>query len=275
MTMTHSSQGSRTSPTPPDQQVRINKAIAQAGVCSRRKADELIAQGRVEVNGTTITSPGLKVDPARDTIRVNGTLITRSSETSPVYLLLHKPIRTVTTLRDPGGRRTVIDLLPPGFRKKRVFPVGRLDYYSQGLLLLTNDGDLTQKMTHPGYNHPKTYEVEVQGTLTRTMLQTMRQGMTLAEGERLRPVDVSIVRTRGNRTILSMVLRQGVNRQIRRMCRDLGLKVLKLKRTSQGPLSLGDLKPGACRELTRDEVRRLKQSLQQKRDTPMKHGNIP
>ncbi|GAU09205.1 pseudouridine synthase [Desulfoplanes formicivorans] len=271
MTMNHSRNRQSSPPSPQGPSVRINKAIAQAGVCSRRKADELLAQGRVKVNGRTITSPGLQVDPSRDTICVDGKPVSPAGQTSrPVYLLLHKPIRTVTTLRDPAGRPTVIDLLPPFFRKKRVFPVGRLDYYSEGLLLLTTDGDLTQKMTHPSYNHPKTYEVEILGMPTRGMLHVMRQGMTLAEGERLRPVDVTILGTRGNRTTLSMVLRQGVNRQIRRMCRDLGFKVLKLKRTSQGPLHLGDLKPGAFRELTPEEVRQLKKSVQQKRDTPVK-----
>ena len=267
---THHSRKGTSHPPHPSETIRINKAIAQAGVCSRRKADELIALGRVEVNGTTITSPGVKVDPGKDTISVDGAPITKSRQNSPIYLLLNKPVRTVTTARDPQGRKTVLDLLPKRYSEQRVFPVGRLDFYSEGLLLLTTDGDLTQKMTHPGYNHPKTYEVDVLGTITQDMLTRMRKGMRLAEGERLRPVDVKIISRKGKKSTLSMVLRQGINRQIRRMCRDLDLKVLKLKRTGQGPLQLGDLEPGGCRELTRDEVRDLKKSVQQKKDTPIR-----
>jgi 23S rRNA pseudouridine2605 synthase len=264
-------QGTRSQHADSTQLVRINKIIAQAGVCSRRKADDLIAEGRIEVNGCPVTSPGLKIDPLKDEVKVDGNPLSIPSETaSHLYILLNKPIRTVTTINDPQGRKTVIDLLPRRFRDRRVFPVGRLDFYSQGLLLLTTDGDLTQKMTHPGYNHPKTYEVVVMGTVSEEMLARMRRGMTLAEGEHLRPVDVNILRSRGKQTTLSMVLRQGINRQIRRMCRDLNLKVLTLKRTSQGPLLLGDLASGAFRELTLEEVRRLKKSVQQKKNTPIK-----
>ncbi len=248
--------------------LRINKALAQAGICSRRKADDLIAQGKVAVNGTTITSPGIKIDPVKDTISVDGSPIPRHHNPSQTYLLLNKPVGIITTAHDPQGRTTVLDILPEQYRKKRVFPVGRLDIASQGLLLLTTDGPLTQRMTHPGYNHPKTYEVIVLGRITKDMLKQMAQGMTLAEGQHLRPVEATIIRKQGNKTTLSMILRQGINRQIRRMCRDLGLKVVKLKRIQQGPLHLGNLKPGAFRELTANEINELKKSAQQKKDTP-------
>ncbi|PIE68810.1 MAG: pseudouridine synthase [Deltaproteobacteria bacterium] len=261
----HSPQRVSAPPSHDPKTIRINKAIAQAGYCSRRKADELVSQGRVTVNGKVVTLPGLRIAPSKDVITVDGSRLPRPGSHSATYLLLYKPRGTVTTAHDPQGRKTVLDLLPKQYREQRVFPVGRLDIASEGLLVLTTDGALTQKMTHPGYNHPKTYEVIVLGVVTQAMLGQMRQGMTLAEGERLRPVEVTILRTTRTQTILTMILRQGINRQIRRMCRDLGLKVLRLKRTRQGPLCLGDLKPGAFRELTRDEVGRLKKSLQRKK----------
>jgi 23S rRNA pseudouridine2605 synthase len=270
MYMKHSRHRTNSLPADPPQLIRINKVIAQAGVCSRRRADDFIVEGRIEVNGSLVTSPGLKIDPLRDEVKVDGTVISVSTTTSHLYILLNKPIKTMTTVRDPQGRKTVIDLLPKRFRDQRVFPVGRLDFYSEGLLLLTTDGDLTQKMTHPGYNHPKTYEVAVEGDVSEEMLARMRQGMTLAEGEHLRPVEVNIARSNGRQTILSMVLRQGINRQIRRMCRDLHLKILKLKRTSQGPLFLGNLPSGNFRELTHQEVSRLKKSVQHKKTPPIK-----
>ncbi len=261
-------------PAPDSQLVRINKAIAQAGICSRRKADDLIIQGKVEVNGATITSPGIKIDPVTDTISVDGSPIPTHENPSQTYLLLNKPVGIITTAHDPQGRTTVLDLLPEQYRKKRVFPVGRLDIASQGLLLLTTDGPLTQRMTHPGYNHPKTYEVVVLGNVTQDTLGCMSQGMTLAEGQRLRPVEVKVIRKQGNKTTLSMILRQGVNRQIRRMCRDLGLKVVTLKRIQQGPLHLGKLKPGTFRELTPNEIKQLTTSLNQPPDCPNPGGHI-
>ena len=246
----------------PSSLVRINKAIAQAGICSRRHADELIASGKVLVNNLPVTSAGMKVDPLQDIIEVNGKKLPRDEQQPHIYLLLNKPVRTVTTLNDPQGRKTVLDLFPQAIKNRRIFPIGRLDYCSEGLLLLTTDGDLTQRMTHPSFNHPKEYEVHVTGTVTADTLKTMSEGMTLAEGDRLRPVQVDIRDTMGKTTVLHMILRQGVNRQIRRMCRDLDLKVLKLKRISQGPITLGTLTSGRFRELTVEEITRLKKSTQ-------------
>ncbi|WP_462325538.1 pseudouridine synthase [Desulfoplanes sp.] len=249
-------------------QLRLNKAIAQAGICSRRKADGLIAEGRVMVNNTRVTSPGTKIDPGKDILSVDGAPIPLGRKSAHTYIVLNKPIRTVTTAKDPQGRRTVMDLLPKRMRDRRVFPVGRLDFYSEGLLLLTTDGELTQRMTHPGYNHPKTYEVDVLGTVTQEKLAVIRAGMRLQEGTRLRPVGVEILSRSGKKTRLSMELRQGINRQIRRMCGDLDLKILKLRRVRQGPIGLDGLSPGSFRELSDKEIDRLKQSVQQKRDTP-------
>lgn len=239
--------------------VRLNKAIAQAGICSRRKADELVFAGKVSVNGEKVESPGIKVDLSVDTVEVDGTPIGRAQE--HVTIMINKPVETVSTASDPEGRRTVLDILPGKYKNLRMYPVGRLDYFSEGLLLVTTDGKLCHELTHPSRSHHKTYAVTVREDFTDEMKKTMESGMTLAEGEKLAPVRVTVKWNRNGRTCLEMVLSQGINRQIRRMCRDLGLTILKLMRTSQGPLELAGLKTGQCRELTKDELGKLKQSL--------------
>lgn len=240
--------------------LRLNKALAQAGVCSRRAADDLIFAGRVTVNGETVTEPGRRVDPGTDRVEVDGRPLA-APPSRHIYILLHKPVGVVTTLSDPEGRPMVLDLLPASMRKRRVVPVGRLDVMSEGLLLLTDDGELVNRMTHPRHHVPKTYTLTVRGAVDESALATMRGGMRLAEGEELAPVEARITGRTRESTLLELVLRQGVNRQIRRMCRDLGLTVQKLKRTAIGPLALGDLAPGRTRELTRDEVGRLRAAL--------------
>jgi len=243
--------------------LRINKALAGAGVCSRRAADELIKQGAVRVNNRTITEPGLKINPARDRVEVHGQVLSipvPGSETH-VYLALNKPPQVVSTLHDPEGRKALPDLLSPTIRKKRVFPVGRLDYFSQGLLLLTTDGELSFRLTHPKWHLPKTYQVMIRGEVTPRKLQTMRRGMTLSEGEKLAPVKVSAAKDKAGTTRLEMTLIQGVNRQIRRMCRDLDLVVLQLTRTSQGPITLGNMAQGKTRPLTDKEILELRRAV--------------
>lgn len=241
-----------------DATVRINKALAQAGVCSRRAADDLVARGLVTVNGAP-AEPGTRVDPTRDRIEVRGkALAAPRKDAASAYLMLNKPVRVVTTAKDPQGRTTVLDLLPPEFRSRRVFPVGRLDFFSEGLLLLTDDGELANRLAHPSHHLPKVYRARVRGAVDDAALETMRRGMTLAEGERLAPVEVRVLRAGSDATTLELTLVQGVNRQIRRMCRDLGLTVLRLQRLSQGPVALSGLKPGQVRRLTDDEVRSLK-----------------
>ncbi|EPR30398.1 pseudouridine synthase Rsu [Alkalidesulfovibrio alkalitolerans DSM 16529] len=240
--------------------LRLNKALAQAGVCSRRAADDLIFAGRVTVNGETVTEPGRRVDPGTDRVAVDGRPLA-APPPRHVYVLLHKPVGVVTTLSDPEGRPTVLALLPASMRKRRIVPVGRLDVMSEGLLLLTDDGELVNRMTHPRHHVPKTYALTVRGAVDEAALGTMRRGMRLAEGEKLAPVEARIVGRTRESTLLELVLRQGVNRQIRRMCRDLGLTVQKLKRTAIGPLALGDLGPGKARELTRGEIGRLRSAL--------------
>lgn len=238
--------------------VRLNKAIAAAGLCSRRKADELILAGQVRINGTLEENPARRVLPG-DRIAVNDRELAAVQEY--YYLLLHKPVQTVCTVNDPEGRPTVMAYLPPEVRHLRLYPVGRLDYFSEGLLLLTNDGELAQRLTHPRHHQPKTYEVLIRGSVPETALAVMRRGMRLDEGQALLPVDVEAKTAENGNTLLRMVLRQGVNRQIRRMCRDLGLTILCLRRVAQGPLALGSLKPGAARALAPGEVAGLRQSV--------------
>ncbi|WP_457571020.1 pseudouridine synthase [Desulfovulcanus sp.] len=243
--------------------IRLNKFLALAGVCSRRKADELIAQGQVQINGQVITELGKKIDPARDKVTVAGKTISPDQVLNKkfTYVLVNKPIQVVTTLKDPQGRKTIVSLLPNSLQKQRLFPVGRLDYYSQGLIILTNDGELALRMTHPRWEHPKTYQVLVRGKINPRKLDIMAKGMVLREGEKLAPVKVKIIWQKPNLALLQMTLIQGVNRQIRRMCRDLDLTVLKLERTRQGPISLGSLKPGQWRHLHPKEIKALRQSV--------------
>ena len=236
--------------------VRLNKAIAATGHCSRRNADELILAGRVRVDGQPESNPARRVLPF-ESIAVDGRIL--SGPQAFTYLMLNKPVQVVCTVSDPEGRPTVLDCLPQEFKGLRLYPVGRLDYFSEGMLLLTNDGDLAQRLTHPRHHQPKTYEVLVRGAVPEDALKTMRRGMRLAEGEDLLPVDVTAQPAAGN-TMLQMVLRQGFNRQIRRMCRDLGLTVLRLCRVAQGALRLGNLASGKARPLTDAEITNLRES---------------
>ncbi|GAB6112032.1 pseudouridine synthase [Desulfomicrobium salsuginis] len=242
-------------------EVRLNKYLADAGIASRRGADALIQAGRVKVNGAVQREPGTRVVPGRDEVACDGKPVRGGQGAEPVYIMLHKPAHTVTTVRDPQGRQTVLDLLPRELRGLRLFPVGRLDFMSEGLLLLTNDGEVTLRLTHPSHEHPKLYEALVREAVTEDALNVMRRGMRLEEGETLAPVDVEARTLHSGGTLLRMTLRQGINRQIRRMCRDLGLTILRLKRVGLGPLTLGDLSSGKWRHLSPGEIRSLKTSL--------------
>ncbi len=234
--------------------VRLNRYIASTGYCSRRAADELVAAGRVMIDGRPAgqgdrVMPGQRVSVDGHSLRVEETV---------VCLMLHKPVRVVSTARDPQGRRTVLDFVPDRYRSLRLYPVGRLDYFSEGLLLLTNDGALAQRLTHPSHNQSKVYRVLVRGEVSGAALDRLRGGMRLAEGDVAAPCEVTAGRGRGNDTVLTFTLHQGLNRQIRRMCRDTGLTILRLRRVAEGPLALGDLPAGAVRELSPSELRALK-----------------
>lgn len=238
--------------------IRLNKFLSQCGAASRRGADELIAAGKVLVNGKT-PEPGDKIDPDKDEVTLNGAPVRMRRE--HLTIMLHKPVQVVTTLSDPQQRKTVLELLPERIRELRPVPVGRLDYFSEGLLLLTTDGELCNRLTHPRHHLVKRYEVTVREDVPESALQTMRAGMRLREGERLAPVRVWSRRLQEEETLLQMELVQGVNRQIRRMCRDLGLTVLKLCRVAQGPLSLGTLQSGKWRQLSAQEVDAVRRAV--------------
>jgi 23S rRNA pseudouridine2605 synthase len=235
---------------------RLQKILAAAGIASRRKAEEIIAAGRVTLNATVVTEQGTKADPERDLICVDGQPLKRAE--SFVYFLLHKPKGFVTTVSDPEGRPTVMDLLPK--QTERVYPVGRLDYASEGLLLMTNDGALAQKLTKAGSHIPKTYLIKISGKPSEQAIQRLRSGITigLADGRRVKtsPAEIRLVEDAPN-PWYEVILIEGRNRQIRRMFQQVGFLVEKIKRTQLGPLTL-DVAPGKFRRLTEREVHRLK-----------------
>ncbi len=231
--------------------------MARAGVGSRRTCEELIRQGRVRVNGQTITTLGTRVDPLQDRIVVDDQPL--AAPASLIYLLLHKPPGYLSTTDDPRGRPTVLDIVSIS---QRIYPVGRLDMNSEGLLLLTNDGPLTQRLTHPRYQHEREYKTLVRGQPRRRALQALRQGIELEDG-RTSPARVHLIENEPapkGTTWLSISLREGRKRQIRRMCAAVGHPVQRLIRVRTGPLHLGTLKPGQSRRLTRQEIKALKKS---------------
>lgn len=234
---------------------RLQKVLARAGVASRRRAEELIRAGRVTVNGAVTTEPGTRVDPRRDEVRVDGRLL-RGPEPL-VYIALHKPAGVVSTARDPRGRRTVLDLVPD--LGVRLYPVGRLDYDSSGLILLTNDGDLALRLTHPRHGAEKVYRVRVEGHPDAAALDRLRRGVRLSDGVTA-PAKVREVGRDAAGSTLEVVLREGRNRQLRRMCAAVGHPVHALVRVGEAGLALGDLPPGAWRRLTEAEVARLRGS---------------
>jgi 23S rRNA pseudouridine2605 synthase len=233
---------------------RLQKILAHAGIASRRAAEVLIAEGRVTVNGTTIRDMGHKADPAADDIRVDGRRVRMPDRLR--YILLYKPVGYVTTRRDPQRRRTVMDLLA-GVRES-VYPVGRLDYDSEGLLLLTNDGDLAARLMHPRHDVERTYEARVAGVPGPAAVDRLRRGVPL-DGRRTRPADVTLLTRDGSTRdgVLRIRIREGRNRQVRRMCEAIGHPVRALRRVQLGPLADRRLAPGAWRDLTPAEVRAL------------------
>ena len=232
---------------------RLQKLIARAGVCSRRSAESLLTAGRVTVNGVA-AHLGDKADADTDVIAIDGTAIAFAEPS--VYLMLNKPRGYVTTLRDELGRATAAELVADC--GTRVFPVGRLDKESEGLLLFTNDGALMQAMTHPSHQVDKTYEVTVTGQLEGAADRL--SAVTELDGEPIVPAQVEIIERREGQALLRVTIHQGKNRQIRRMCAQVGLQVTRLRRVSEDALTLGDLKPGQWRYLTDAEVAALKGS---------------
>jgi len=247
--------------------LRLQKVLSAAGIASRRAAETLIAQGRVTVNGRTVSEPGSKADPAGDDIRVDGRRV-KSAE--PLrYLLLHKPRGYVTTRSDPSRRPTVIDLIR-GVREY-VYPVGRLDYESEGLLLLTNDGDLAAGLTHPRHGLEREYEAWVLGQPDEHDLERLRRGVVI-DDRRTAPATVSVAHHGRGRhagdTLLSITIREGRNRQVRRMCDAIGHPVESLTRVRIGPIADAKLPAGHFRDLTVEEVRRLKAAVSRSASPP-------
>lgn len=238
-------------------QERLQKIIAHAGYASRREAEAMIREGRITVNGKTVTELGSKADPDRDHIKVDGKLITRAEDHR--YILIYKPKEVMTTVEDPQGRRTVIDLVR-GVRE-RIYPVGRLDYHSEGLVLLTNDGELAYKVSHPTHGSVKTYNVKVRGVPEERIVDKLRRGITI-EGKRTLPCEIAGIKTTGKgaeegNSWWEVKLHEGRTQQIRKMFQAVGHPVQKLKRVAIGPITDPKLLPGVWRELTKHEVKLL------------------
>lgn len=236
---------------------RLQKVLAHAGIASRRASEELIEQGRVTVNGQTVTVLGYKVDPQRDVIAVDGQPLSRSTE-KLVYIILNKPRDVLSVANDDRGRKTVIDFVDV---KERVYPVGRLDLKSEGLVLLTNDGALAEKLTHPRSHVEKEYHVLVSGRPTNPTLAHWRRGEIEVEGKPTGKAAVERLNIEGKNTWLKIILTEGRKRQIREVARSLGHPVLRLERVRIGPIKLGHLKPGRWRYLHSVEVEQLKRSV--------------
>ncbi|MCD6138593.1 MAG: rRNA pseudouridine synthase [Deltaproteobacteria bacterium] len=235
---------------------RLHVILARAGVASRRQAEELIREGRVTVNGKVVVDPATQVVWGQDTIRVDNRLIDRLEP--KVTVILNKPRGVVTTVSDPKGRPTTAELVRD--IKARLFPVGRLDYHTEGLLILTNDGELAQYLQHPKYGIPKTYLAKVKGLPTAQAMKRIRCGVIL-NGKQTAPAKVRKIGTTGKNTWIEMTIREGRNRQVRRMWAAVGYPVLKLKRTRYGTIRLGNLKPGAYRRLTRREIEDIRKCI--------------
>jgi pseudouridine synthase len=244
-----------------EQGERLQKFLARAGVASRRHAEELIAAGLVTVNGEVVREQGVRVRPGDDEVRVRGKLIQVLGD-AHLYLMMNKPINTMTTTNDPEGRRTVLDLLPERWASRRVYPVGRLDWDSEGLLLLTDDGALTLRLTHPRYALPKEYIALVEGEPESAALRRLERGLLLdGETRPTSPAQVRPLRVEGGDTWISVEIHEGRNRQVRRMFDAIGHEVLRLRRVRIGPLSLGGLESGETRELRPDEVAALRAAV--------------
>jgi len=231
--------------------VRIQKYMAQCGVASRRKSEELIKAGVVRINGVTIYEPGFPVDPKKDQIIVSGKKL---NEAVKVYIMVNKPKGVVSTSEDTHGRQRVLDLVPIN---ERLYSVGRLDMDTEGLLLLTNDGDLTFYLTHPSHEFEKTYVGRVKGCPDENSLESFRHGMVI-EDYRSAPAAIKVLKMDGDTSLLEMRIHEGKKRQIRKMCAAMGHPIIDLKRVAMGNLTLGRLKPGEWRYLNNDEIIYLK-----------------
>lgn len=239
------------------EKIRIQKVLSDAGYCSRRKAEELISRGKIKINGHP-AEIGMKVDPARDLISVNGEALYIPRKKSFRYLMMNKPRGYVTTVSDDQNRRCVMDLL--GEVEERVYPVGRLDMNSEGLLIFTNDGAFANDLMHPSRHVTKTYRVTVRPDVDDEQTLALSEGVAI-DGRKTSPAVVRVLTKEPGRVVLEIVIREGRNRQVRKMCEAVGLEVARLKRTAVGPLRLGMLKPGAVRDLTAEELKAIRNAI--------------
>lgn len=240
---------------------RIQKVLSEYGVMSRREAEEAIVKGKIKINGH-IAKIGAKIDPIIDTVHIGTNKVDFRSKHENVYIMMNKPRGYVTTTKDELGRKCVMDLLTGV--KERVYPIGRLDKLSEGMLLFTNDGDFANKMMHPSSNISKTYRVTVKNNVTDEQITKLACGVKIDAGLTL-PAYIKVITNEENRCVFKITITEGKNRQIRKMCEAVGLDVIRLKRISIGNLKLGMLKPGKYRELTHDEVRIIKGNLKNKK----------
>jgi pseudouridine synthase len=246
----------RKKPEPGSEPQRLQKVLAHAGIASRRASEALIQEGRVSVNGRVVTELGTKVDPNRDIINVDGRPVSKRASHF-TYIMLNKPRQVLSSARDERGRKTVMDLVDC---PERVYPVGRLDFLSEGLMLLTNDGDLTKRLTHPKHQVEKEYQALVAGNPSLVSLNQWRRGGIEVEGEPVGPAKVEVMKVEGENTWLKVVLTEGRKRQIREVASALGHPVRTLIRVRLGPLRLGNIKPGQWRYLNAREIQRLKEA---------------
>ena len=242
-------------------QIRLQKLLSAAGIASRRAAEVLMQDGRVTVNGRTVTELGTKADPDTDDVRVDGRRVRPAPHRR--YILLYKPRGYISTRSDPQHRPTVIDLLSRGGVREYVYPVGRLDYDSEGLLLLTSDGDLAARLTHPRHGVAREYHVRVRGVPDRHALERLSKGLVI-DGRRTSPATVTLEKVvtgdDGEAAVLSFVIREGRNRQVRDMCDAIGHPVIRLKRVRIGPITDDRIRPGEFRDLTEREIASLKRA---------------
>ena len=239
------------------EKMRIQKIIADAGFCSRRKAEQLIEQKRVKINGH-LALIGQKADPIKDLITIDGERIYFQRKKEHIYIMMNKPRGYITSMSDDRGRRCVTELLPE--TNLRVYPVGRLDLNTEGLLLFTSDGKFANDMMHPSRSVTKTYRVTVRPDITDEQAVKLAEGVMI-DGRKTAPAEVRVLSKEPNRVVMELIIREGRNRQVRKMCEAVGLEVARLKRTAFGPLRLGMLKPGTCRELKPEELRAIRAAV--------------
>ena len=255
-------------PGNPKDGVRIQALIARAGISSRRDAEAIILEGRVTLNGEVVTELGTRAVPGRDHLKVDGKLL--RDEERKVYFLLNKPRGVITAVTDPHGRPVVVDYLKV---RERIFPVGRLDWDTEGVLFLTNDGDFSYRLTHPKFEVPRTYHAKVRGIPDEKTLNRMRRGVFLEDGK-ASVAKVSMLESTENNSWIEIVVQEGRNRLVRRLCEAVGHPVNKLKRVNFAGIELGNLKPGQSRSLTESEVLKLQKKLSDTRPQPIPRGRF-